>query len=422
MTRQIMRRVSWPIVFAGLAAPFLTNCGGLPKVPGLPGNCPDMNVDAIDKFDFATNFKLKAPDALKVKAGLGAALNMKALADRLDADLLTACGGLAKDLGDTATYANGQDACNGAIKILGDTKAKLGAGATLSLDAAPPVCGLDVSAYGSCAAGCDPTVKPGSVEATCEGGSMSGTCTDKCTGACNLSAAAACSGECDGTCDANVTATCSGNCKGKCDGKATPAAGAKCSGTCAGTCDASIKGTCSGKCGGSCQLKTAGSCSGSCSGTCSVKMTAPKCTGTVKPPTMSADCQAKCNAQVQANATCTPPHVGIKITGAADAGAATKLQAALEKNLPLILNVAVGMAKNVGAVAGSVKTVIEGAQTIVTASPTLALCVASPFKGAIDAVTGINASVSVSVKVQGSASGGGGSGSASASGSAKAGG
>src|SRR5271155_27247 len=128
MTRQIMRRVSWPIVFAGLAAPFVTNCGGL-KVPGLPGNCPDMNVEAIDKFDFTTNFKLKAADALKVKAGLGAAINMKALADKLDADLLGARGGLAKDLGDTATYANGQDACKGAVKDLGDAKAKLGASA-----------------------------------------------------------------------------------------------------------------------------------------------------------------------------------------------------------------------------------------------------------------------------------------------------
>jgi hypothetical protein len=110
MTRKIMRRVSWPIVFAGLAAPFVTNCGGLPKMPGVPGlpggNCPDMNLEAIDKFDFAANFKLKADVGAKLKAGVGAAVELKALADKLDADLLTACGGLAKDLGDTGTYTN----------------------------------------------------------------------------------------------------------------------------------------------------------------------------------------------------------------------------------------------------------------------------------------------------------------------------
>ena len=60
MTRKIMRRVSWPIVFGALAAPFMVNCGALPKVPGvpgLPGNCPDMaSIDAVDNFDFAANF------------------------------------------------------------------------------------------------------------------------------------------------------------------------------------------------------------------------------------------------------------------------------------------------------------------------------------------------------------------------------
>src|SRR5579871_4976330 len=117
MTRTIMRRVSWPIVFAGLAAPFMVNCGALPAgVPGA-GNCPDMtNIEAVEKFDFAANFKLKADVGAKIKAGVGAALEMKALADKIDGQLLAACGGLAKDLGDTGSYSNGQDACKAAIK------------------------------------------------------------------------------------------------------------------------------------------------------------------------------------------------------------------------------------------------------------------------------------------------------------------
>ena len=38
MTRKIMRRVSWPIVLVGLAAPLVTNCGGLPKLPAFPAS------------------------------------------------------------------------------------------------------------------------------------------------------------------------------------------------------------------------------------------------------------------------------------------------------------------------------------------------------------------------------------------------
>ena len=91
-------------------------------------------IEEIDKFDFAANFKLKADVGAKIKAGVGAAVEMKALADKLDADLLTACGGLAKDLGDTGTYTNGQDACKAAINVMGTVKAKMGAGVSIKLD------------------------------------------------------------------------------------------------------------------------------------------------------------------------------------------------------------------------------------------------------------------------------------------------
>ena len=87
---------------------------------------------------------------------------MKALADKIDADLTTACGKLAKDLGDSNSYKNGQDACKAAAKIIGDTKAKLGANAKFALDFSEPHCGLDINAYGDCGASCDATVKPGS--------------------------------------------------------------------------------------------------------------------------------------------------------------------------------------------------------------------------------------------------------------------
>ncbi|HEX3345909.1 MAG TPA: hypothetical protein VHS09_15095 [Polyangiaceae bacterium] len=418
--------MSWPIVFAGLSAPFIVNCGSLPKMPGgLPGipSCPDMSKpDEIAKFDFAGSFKLKPDVAAKVKAGVGAAVEMKILADKIDADLTAACGKIATDLGDTNTYKNAQDACKAAAAIIGSTKAKLGAAAKVTLDVDPPKCGLDINAYGDCGASCDATVKPGGADIQCDGGKLQGTCGASCSGECDMTAAAACSGECDGTCDADVSGSCSGNCNGKCDGKASSGA---CAGKCDGKCSGNVKATCKGKCGGTCKMTAAASCKGTCTGTCSAKMDAPKCTGTVKPPAMSADCKAKCDAQVQANASCTPPHVLVHIIGAADAAAATKLQTVLESDLPLVLNVAIGTAKNVGQIVAGVKTVVEGVEGVVKtatsdkiAGAALIACVASPFKGAIDAATGIQANVSVSVSVQGSVSGGSASGSASASGKA----
>ena len=426
MNRKIWRSVSWPIVFAGLSAPFIVNCGAMPKLPGgLPGipSCPDMSKpDEIAKFDFAASFKLKPDVAAKVKAGVGAAVEMKILADKIDADLTTACGKIATDLGDTNTYKNAQDACKAAATIIGSTKAKLGAAAKVSLDIDPPKCGLDIGAYADCGASCDATVKPGGADFQCDGGKMQGTCGASCSGECDMSAAAACSGECDGSCDADISGSCSGNCNGKCDGKASTGS---CAGKCDGKCSGNVKATCKGKCGGDCKLSAAASCKGTCTGTCSVKMEAPKCTGTVKPPSMSADCKAKCDAQVQANASCTPPHVLVHITGAADAATATKLQATLETDLPVVLNTAIGLAKNVPQIVGGVKAVVEGVQGVVQtatsdkiAGAALIACVASPFKGAIDAATGIQANVSVSVSVQGSVGGGSASGSASASGKA----
>ena len=167
-----------------------------------------MKIEAIDSFDFAANFKLNAQAAAKIKAGVGAAVEMKALADKLDADLLTACGGLAKDLGDTGTYTDGQSACKAAMNVMGTVKAKMGASASIALDITPPACGVSIDAYGDCAGHCDASVKPGSVEASCEGGSMQGTCSAQCSGDCEMSAAAACSGTCSGSCDASVSGSC----------------------------------------------------------------------------------------------------------------------------------------------------------------------------------------------------------------------
>ncbi len=427
MSRTILRRISWPIVLAGLSAPFIANCGGaMPSMPGggggLPGvggNCPDMaKVEAIESFDFEKEFKLKADVAAKIKAGAGAAVEMKELAAKIDGDLKVACGNLAHDLGHAGDFKDGQDACQAAGKIMGEVKAKLGANLKVALDFAEPKCGMDVKAYGECSGHCDATVKPGEVP-KCEGGKLQGTCSGKCQGECEASASAACSGECSGSCDAEIKGSCSGNCQGKCDGKATPAgAGGQCAGTCEGKCSGNVKAECKGKCGGSCKMSAQAECKGTCSGSCSVDMEAPKCTGKLEPPKMSAECKAKCDAKVQAHASCTPPHVALKISGGADAALQAKFQAAVEKNLPGVLEVSIGMGKHLGELTGSMEAVINGVQAGISGAGDamtvgrLTACVGAPFKGALDAVANVKASVNVSVNVQASAS---------ASGSGKAG-
>jgi hypothetical protein len=424
MIRKFWRRVSWPIVFAGLSAPFIANCGSLPKVPGAPsvpgvpggggGNCPDMaKIEAIESFDFGKEFNLKADVAAKIKGGVSAAAEMQELNAKIDGDLKTACGNLAHDLGAAGDFANGQDACKAAAKVIGEVKAKLGANLSIKLDVAEPKCGVDINAYADCSGHCDASVTPGKAEVKCEGGKLQGTCSGQCSGECEASAAAACSGECSGSCDADIKGTCDGNCSGKCDGKASTGgpSGGQCAGTCEGKCSGNVKAECHGKCGGSCKMKAQATCSGTCSGSCSVEMQAPKCTGTVEPPKMSAECKAKCDAKVQAHAECTPPHLALRVSGAADAALAAKFQAAIEKNLPGVLTVSIGMAKHLNAVASSMEEVIGGVKAGITgaASDPIALgrltaCVEAPFKGALDAAASMKASVNVSVNVQASAS------------------
>jgi hypothetical protein len=421
MTRKLWRRVSWPIVFAGLITPFTTNCGakapGAPSAPTLPahpaGHCPDMaKADAIASFDFGKEFQLQTDVATKVRAGAEAAAEMKALSAKIDSDLKKACGDLARDLGAAGDYKDGQEACKAAVKALGDSKAKLGAKAKVTLDVTEPHCGVDVSAYADCAGRCDASVSPGQAEVKCEPGQLQGECAGKCQGECEASASATCTGECSGSCDAEIKGACSGACSGKCDGKPMPAStGGRCEGVCEGPCDGRVKATCQGQCGGQCKIRGQAECQGTCSGSCSVEMKAPKCTGAVEPPKLSAECKAKCDASLQAHAECTPAHVVARVVGGADIQSELAFRKAIEKNMGAVLNVAVGTAKSVERLAGEMKVVLEGVQATVKGAgdpmtvSKLSACVAAPFSGALDAVSSVHADVSVSAAVQASASG-----------------
>jgi hypothetical protein len=394
-------------------------------IAGLAANCPDVSsVAAIMKLDWAKEFGIEASAAGTVKAGVRAAVELKGFAADIDAKLVTACGDLARDLGKGGSYASGSEACKAAMDAIAEIKGKLGASAKIVLEVEPPRCRASLDAMADCVAECDASVEPGKLDVQCEPGKLSGTCEAQCTGRCDLAAAAKCDGTCEGSCNANFSGTCGGQCKGTCDGKKSD--GASCAGKCVGSCSALAEGTCGGQCDGSCEMKAAGQCNGTCTGSCSAEMKAPSCEGEIQPPKASAECNAACETEVQADVKCEPARVALVVQGSADAQLAATFRAAIERNLPAILEIAVGMKKQALGVAGDVKAVVGGVEATIKSLKSapevgarLTACVAMPFKAAFDAAASIKANVDVSVQVQASVTA---SASASGSASGKAGG
>ena len=414
MVSNYWRIVSLPVLLTALGSPLLIDCGKVPGVPGAPavpgvpggpGNCPDMaNVDAVANFDWQKEFKLDASAAGKLKGGLTAAINLKGLALEIDGDLKAACGGLAKDLGASGDFADGKAACDAAIKVMGEMRAKMGAKASASLAVTPPHCSASMDAMADCAGKCDASVQGGKAEVKCEG-RASGSC-DEVRRQCGLTAAACAKEPRGGSCDAHFNGKCEGTCNGKCDGKDSK-------GSCAGKATVlatPVAKANAGQVRRSCQLRI-GQVEQPVHGQVLGGMKAPKCTGEVTPK-VSAECKASCDAKrFPASSRCTPAKVALNVTGAADAAVATKYKGAIEKNLPAILKIAVGMKDRVASITGSVEGVVEGAQATVKASTAggpvvtgaLVACVTNPFKGAMDAAASIKANVNVSVEVKASA-------------------
>ncbi len=403
-----------------LTTPWIANCKLFAKAPDSLGDaldmaksCPDLaSIDAIAQIDFTSDFKLSTEAAAKVKAGMIAAADLSVLAASVDADLKSACGGLAKDLGGGGeTFESGAQACKAAMKAMGDFKSILGTNVTIDLKASPPICSASMDAMAECAGKCDASVTEGAVKAKCEGGEVLGECSGKCSGKCDLNVAAGCSGTCEGSCDAKFKGSCAGTCEGKCDGK--PANG-ECKGTCDGKCDAGAKGTCKGKCAGACAIKGGGKCEGACHAKCDVEMKSLQCTGKVEPPAMSADCKASCDAHASAKLSCSNPSVLAKVKGATDAKAALQYEAALRAHLPKIVQVGVGMASAIEGLASNTKATLEGGAAAVTdlksqgpaVAGRAAVCLGKPLTSALEAAASLQASVKVSVDVKASASAG----------------
>jgi hypothetical protein len=311
-----------------------------------------------------------------------AAGDLQLLASATVTDLGISCRNIAVDLGATAAELQGPDqaaspeASADGWCSLAAAKITAALPANFSVKAEAPSCEIDVQAKARCQASCSVSascdIKTTPVK--CEGGRLEVSCKGSCgvtATAPKIFCAGKCEAKCQGTCRATVQAP-SVNCNGRCNG--TCAAGGEANGTgiqADGTCNGTCTGTCVAK-PGAAELTCAGSCEGDCSGSCTVEpgRASVRCDGECKTDfeplkctggTLSggckveAKCDANCEASVSARAQCTPGR--LEITGGAQLAA---LARTLDANLPTILEILNGRAKQFEKLTGTFAGSVEG--------------------------------------------------------------
>ena len=368
--RRRLRLASSSLVVLAIALPVF-DCGRPAAAPVAP-RCPDVSDDAaVLGYDW-TAFHLEGARADDLKRALAAAIEMKRLAARVDADLKTGCGGLATDLGASGDFESGKEACDVASRAIRETIAKLGS-PKIALDAVPPKCGAPLDVFAACAAECQARER---AVPTCAAGKLQGACSGACSGACDVQSGAKCAGTCRGKCD--------GKCRGRCEGVSSR-------GVCAGTCD----GVCTGACTGACDLRDKAPCNGTCTGACDSEMKTPKCVASLASP--SAACAARCNARAFAKAECTRARVGVTVK-ASDKALAKKFKAALENDLPLVLQISSGMRQRLEKLAADATALLADAEALAD-SPALGKCVGPTMREGIAASTSIESSVAAAAAI-----------------------
>lgn len=254
--------------------------------------------------------------AVRLSSFLGATARFAHSAADLETSLLDSCKSIGGALGMDAGALSGstKTVCDAvSAKLSAELKGLRAEGnVQVNVVSTPPRCEVSMRAYADCAARCEVDVDPGKVELECEGGEISGKCSAECKGECSAQVQGVCEGRCEGSCQGG----CSGVCQGACDGQCSATgANGECNGACKGTCRGSCSAGCGGSCEGQCWVRGQASCSGECRGGCSVAYEEPRCSGEIRPPKVSAECKASCDAQLHAEASCTPGHTEVTVTG-----------------------------------------------------------------------------------------------------------
>lgn len=324
--------------------------------------------------------------AAKLESFFAATAEFHAAAMAAQSDLLAACQRTGRALGMSEADLSGsgdagvRTVCGNVEGELRTAMASLRSSYTVNVDSRPPHCEVSVDAYAGCMAECEAQVDPGSVDITCEGGEIRGTCDAECTGRCAASVEGSCSGTCEGSC--------SGTCSAR-----------NADGSCAGTCD--------GTCHGECVVDAQASCSGECRGGCSVEYREPYCTGTLRRPTASARCRASCDARIEASARCTPGETNISIDGGMDAASQARyaqVQAAIREGVSAILAIRTRVRRLSTAGAEIIRTAPEIPEAAATVSIGAVACATAAAATCAEAAASVSVSVEVSVSVSASAS------------------
>jgi len=385
------KKVSAPLMIVGLLSPVMVNCGTLGQLAGgasqiaggamAAADCPALRNGDVGSLAVEGGADVQT----KVRGFIGAVYEYDQTAASVEADLIASCRelGAAMNMSDADLQAeadSGEGAkavCNAVSAKIKATIAAKGEFELRITPPKPPVCEMPFDAMQECLAECGAAIDPGNLTASCEGGSIRGDCTGDCKGTCIVEGSAECGGTCDGTC------------QGKCDGEDV-------SGTCEGKCE--------GSCSGTCSMEASGKCEGTCEGACTATMEAPTCTGTVKPPSVSVDCQANCAAQASAKLKCHPPSIGVELVGEGDASADLKgLVTGLETAYPKIISIQQGVAarlKTQGQVLVEQGKALPSAVT--QAGAQAQGCLVAAGQMAFDASASVSVSVEASANVSGS--------------------
>jgi hypothetical protein len=333
-------------------------------------------------------------------------------ANAIDADMKSACIGMAQDLGiPAAEYAPplGMEMAAGAATRAACTRVNseiqsiltndVPTTAKLAIVYTPAVCTIDAHAQTLCVQRCEPkTVTV--TELMCNPGHFYGQCSATCMGTCGGSCSATCQGQCTATCNG----TCSGHCNGKCMGtcaamNADGTCFGACNGTCMGTCDATCTGTCSGSCNGTCSA----TCSGGCQGDCMIWAQPPQCTEVKKEVTVD-ECQTTCESQAKFEATCTEPSLFVSFGVSPHKPSVDKLVTALKNHYGLLLKVALRTGTTIGTSAAGFQVALSGVTTYAQMVGGEAIvCAADAISAVSKSATQIDVSASFSVMISASA-------------------
>jgi hypothetical protein len=357
MIRNMWRRLSWPMVVAGLTVPWTVNCG---LVDGIQKTAKDANptCSEMDTGDFS-QFSIKGQPVVEadVKAFLDASYTFNKIVVDTEASLIASCAAIGKDIGVAPTVLALQpDGGNSGAKVCGAVAAKIGdilkasPGVTLAVNVGTPSCRLDISAVTDCLG---VPLDPAALALSCQGGDVGGQC----------------DGDCQGTCSGGAGA-----------GATQSSAGGSAGGHCAGTC----------------------------TGGCSVAYKAPTCSGDFKPPpgAFSEKKLIACGLKGIAATKCDVP-VTITVNGPGSADV-QKLVASLQTNLPSIAAIQVGNApKMMAAAAGVTKAGFDLKSTITKVGIHGGGCVAAGVAKVATASTAIKSNIDASASVSVSLSGGG---------------